>query len=488
MNIEALKAKFKNDPRIFQIADKLSFGQTQRICLDGLTGSSKEWIMDAVFNHPTSSKLNFLVILNDQEEAAYFHNTLENITNDALNLLYFPASFKVKRNYKLLNSSHVMLRTEALTKLSAASARNIIVTYPEALFEKVVLAKELASNIISIKQAETLDLNGVMELFVMLGFERTDFVYEPGQFALRGGILDIYSFGNEKPYRIELFGNEVDSIRIFDPESQLSERRLLSVNIIPNVDTQFEGGDKVSMLEFLPENTVVCCNDWSFTKERLEQEVESLGIFLEYHADDAKTAMEDEDAMEKKNVTLEDFLTLDTFEKQIFDRHQLNFHGSFAGLPDNDPSIVCIHFETKPQPSFNRNFNLLIADLKNWEKQGYTIYIFAEQAKQLERLYTIFRDLNTEINFVPVPIAIHEGFIDTDLKQVCYTDHQIFQRYHKFKVKQAFSKNKALTLKTLRELQPGDYVTHIDHGVGIYSGLQKVDINGKNAGSRAPAL
>ena len=203
----------------------------------------------------------------------------------ALDIFYFPSSFKNKKNYRLLNSSHVMLRTEALTKIAAAGNlginKKIIITYPEALFEKVVLSKTLSANIISIKQGDTIDVNSISEKFVDYGFERTDFVYEPGQFAVRGGILDIYSFGNEKPYRIELFGNEVDSIRIFDPETQLSERKLLQVNIIPNVETQFETGEKVSLLEFLPENTVVWTEDWQFIKEKIEQQEEDLELFLE---------------------------------------------------------------------------------------------------------------------------------------------------------------------------------------------------------------
>ena len=201
----------------------------------------------------------------------------------ALDIFYFPSSFKNKKNYRLLNSSHVMLRTEALTKIAAPAWHNkkILITYPEALFEKVVLPKTLSANIISIKQGETLDVNNILAKFVDYGFERTDFVYEPGQFAVRGGILDIYSFGNEKPYRIELFGNEVDSIRIFDPETQLSERKLLQVNIIPNVETQFESGEKVSLLEFLPENTVVWTEDWQFIKEKIEQQEEDLELFLE---------------------------------------------------------------------------------------------------------------------------------------------------------------------------------------------------------------
>lgn len=503
MNLDLLKALYLKDPRIFQLADKLSYAKPQQIFLEGLNGSSKEWLVHALFQTASASQINHLVVMNDQEEAAYFHNTLEALTDNALNLFYFPSSFKNKKNYRLLNSSHVMLRTEGLTKLAAMPNHNLIITYPEALFEKVVLAKALSSNIISIKQAETIDVNGLLELFVMLGFSRSDFVYEPGQFALRGGILDIYSFGNEKPYRVELFGNEVDSIRLFDPETQLSEKRLLSVNIIPNVDTQFESGEKVSLLEFLPENTAVWCNDWQFVKEILAAEEDNLDIYLAVQegnkelAKNSKQKIKDEEGEEifsKNEVTWDNFLRTKEVEKQIANKHQVNFSNKFAQV-NSELSIVkatsdilpptihhspfTFHFSTKPQPSFNRNFNLLIADLKSWEAQKFTIYLFSDQARQLERLYSIFKDLSTEINFVPVPIAIHGGFIDQDLKAVCYTDHQIFQRYHKYRVKQAFSKNKALTLKTLRDLQPGDYVTHIDHGVGIFSGLQKVEVGGK---------
>ncbi len=210
------------------------------------------------------------MVCEDAEKAAYLHNSLENLTN-ALNIYFFPSSFKNRKNFRLLNPSHVMLRTEALTRFAAQSQgrAGMLITYPEALFEKVVLPNTLSGNIIYLKSGDTLDLNGLMDQLVGYGFDRTDFVYEPGQFALRGGILDIYSFGNEKPYRIELFGNDVDSIRIFDPESQLSERKLLQVTIIPNVDTQFDSADKISLFDFLPENTVVWMQDWSFTKEKL---------------------------------------------------------------------------------------------------------------------------------------------------------------------------------------------------------------------------
>ncbi len=482
MNFDALKHIYRADPRIFQIADRLSFAIPQRITLQNLQGSSQAFTIAAVFDHPDSASLNHLIVMDDAEDAAYLHNSLESIT-DALDLFYFPSSFKNNKNFALLNSSHVMLRTEALTKIAAGGNRKIIVTYPEALFEKVVIPNTLSGNIISIRQNENLQVDGILELLVMLGFTRTDFVYEPGQFAMRGGILDIYSFGNEKPYRIELFGNEVDSIRIFDPESQLSERRLMSVNIIPNVATQFEAEEKTNLLSFLPENTALWMNDWHFIEEKLQQEEENLGIFLDYVRDNPgithSLADEDEDKpLVQQLLRKEDFATAADIGVLASRMHQISFDGRFTNAGKSTESTI-LHFNTKPQPSFNRNFSLLIADLKQWEQLGYGIFLFAEQAKQLERLYNIFADLSTEIKFTPIAQSIHEGFVDQDLKLVCYTDHQIFQRYHKYRVKQAFSKSKAITLKTLRDLQPGDYVTHIDHGVGIFSGLQKIEVSGK---------
>lgn len=474
MNLGTLLEQYQNDPRLFQLADRLSFADPQRIYLKNLQGSSAEFVVSTVFKHPSSQQLNHLLVLNDPEEAAYFHNTLESLT-EALDLFYFPASFKNRRNFKVLNSSHVMLRTETLTRLSAGGNKKMIVTYPEALFEKVVLPKTLSSNIISIKTNDTINPESLMELFVMYGFERTDFVYEPGQFAVRGGILDIYSFGNEKPYRVELFGNEVDSIRIFDPETQLSERKLLQVNIIPNVETQFTTDEKISLAEFLPENTVVWLKDLDVVKEKLQQQEEDLSGFIAMLQDGYKMQMPDDEDQAKvlKDVRPEDFVTMASMMEGLEQRHIVEF-----GLKPYLANFE-IEFNTRPQPSFNRQFDLLIRDLKAHESAGFNIYIFAEQAKQLERLNSIFSDLNTEIRFVPVVTGIHEGFIDADLKAVCYTDHQLFQRYHKYKVKQAYNKNKALTLKTLRDLQPGDFVTHIDHGVGRYSGLQKLEVNGR---------
>lgn len=472
MNLTVLMDKYVHDPRIQAITDRIGMPSPKPLKLTQLYGSASQFVVAATYAHPRAAGMNHLVILNDAEEAAYFHNTLENLTK-AIDLFYFPSSFKNRKNYRLLNSSHVMLRTEALTRFSHEGNKRIMVTYPEALFEKVVLPATLSKHIIRIKTNDTLDVNSLMEQFVGYGFERTDFVYQPGQFAMRGGILDIYSFGNDKPYRVELFGNDVDSIRIFDPETQLSERKMLQVTIIPNVETQFEDGEKISMLNYLPENTMVWIRDRQFFHDSLVNQEEDLALFFERNQE--SPVSESEEGEEKLQVRASDFETADNLMRQLQQRILIEMGGQAQNqLKEEERS-----FHTREQPAFNRKFDMLINDLKVHDKRLYSVFLFAENPKQLERLHSIFTDLKAEIQFTPVPTAIHEGFIDEDLKVVCYTDHQIFQRYHKYKVKQAYNKNKALTLRALRELQPGDYVVHIDHGIGVFSGLQKIESNGR---------
>jgi transcription-repair coupling factor (superfamily II helicase) len=468
MSNEVLLKQYEHSSRLFQLADRLTLSQPQQIILKNLQGSSSAFVIAAIFKMTVSSQLNHVVILEDAETAAYFHNSLESLTG-ALDIFYFPSSFKNSKTWQELNSSHVMLRTEALTRWSGGGNKKIIVTYPEALFEKVVLPETLAENMIRLKSGEIIQPVELMETLVRYGFERTDFVYEPGQFALRGGILDIYSFGNEKPYRVELFGNEVDSIRLFDPESQLSERRLTHVNIIPNIETNFSNERKVSLFEFLPENTVVWMHDQRFIREKIAILENDLEAFLAI-GNSKEAGNKDEST--PKNISSKDFISSDLIEEVSKNRHLVEF-GS-----NQRPEAFTIEFHTRSQPAFNRRFERLIENLENWESKKFEIYLFADNPKQLERLHTIFEDLKSGIRFTPVPTSIHEGFIDEDLKVVCYTDHEIFQRYHKYKIKQAYNKSKAITLRTLRELQPGDYVTHIDHGVGVFSGLQKIDVNG----------
>jgi transcription-repair coupling factor (superfamily II helicase) len=470
MNLQVLQGLYQNDIRLKQIAAGISLPDTKiRACLDNLRGSSINFIGTAIWQ---MSDANHVFILNDKEEAAYFHNDLEHLTN-ALDICFFPDSFKRSGNFSELNSSHVMLRTEALTKFSSKTVhKKILVTYPEALFEKVVNPSTLSGNMISIKVSETIDVDGLLEKFVSIGFKREDFVYEPGQFAIRGGILDIYSFGNEHPYRIELFGNEVDSIRIFNPETQLSERKLLQVSIIPNIETKFDSEDKISLLDYLPENTVIWAKDFDFTIGRLGK----LNDDLPEKIDKGRVAVDREEDW-LKEFNRDDFEDAEGVKNQLKHRHLIEWYNHSLERITGDEATI-FKFATDEQPVFNRQFNMLIGDLQKRSAENYTSYIFAENPKQLERLRSIFEDLEAQIIFVPIPTAISKGFIDHEKKVVCYTDHQIFQRYHKYNVKQAYTKGKALTLRALRELQPGDYVTHMDHGVGLYSGLQKIEVNG----------
>lgn len=471
MNLQVLQGLYQNDIRIKQIAAGISLPEPRiRVALTNLRGSSINFIGTAVWQ---LSDANHVFILNDREEAAYFHNDLEHLTG-ALDICYFPDSFKKAGSYNELNSSHVMLRTEALTKFSKKEThKKVLVTYPEALFEKVVNPNTLSGNMISIKVGENLKIDELLQGFVKLGFRKEDFVYEPGQFAMRGGILDIYSFGNEHPYRIELFGNEVDSIRIFNPETQLSERKLLQVSIIPNVETRFETTEKISLLDYLPGNTVIWAKDFDFTLGRLGKMEAELPEVIEL----SDVAIDHEESWVKR-LTKDDFETTEEWLSKLRQRNLIEWYNNSLPKLTGDEITAMLQFATDEQPVFNRQFNLLIEDLQKRISQKYEAFIFAENPKQTERLRSIFEDLNVHINFVPIPRAISNGFIDHEKKILCYTDHQIFQRYHKYNVKQAYTRGKAITMRALRELQPGDFVTHIDHGVGMYSGLQKIDVNG----------
>lgn len=490
MNLQVLLGLYHNDIRLKSLAAGLSLPDPLlRAYLDGLRGSSVAFVAAAVWH---LSDANHVIVLNDKEEAAYFHNDLEHLTA-ALDIHYFPDSFKKTAQFGELNSSHLMLRTEALSKFNGginptasggtgAVRKKALITYPEALFEKVVNPKSLSRNMISIKVGENLKPDKLMEQFVSLGFKREDFVYEPGQFAMRGGILDIYSFGNEHPYRIELFGNEVDSIRLFNPETQLSERKLLQVSILPNIETKFEAGEKISLLEYLPLNTVFWFKDFNYAFGKIGQLSDEMPDTIALGTTDL-----DHEETAIKELTKADFETPERWLENIRKRHLIEwFNHSLEKHVVNSPSgngasaetPITIQFATDEQPVFNRQFNLLIQDLKTRSAKNITPYIFAEQTKQLERLRSIFEDIQADISFVPIPVSISKGFVDHDHNILCYTDHQIFQRYHKYQVKQAYTKGKAITLKALRDLQQGDYVTHIDHGVGVYSGLQKIEVNG----------
>jgi transcription-repair coupling factor (superfamily II helicase) len=469
MNLQHLKDLYATHPVLFRKGAESVFAQ-QKISLRNAYGSSMAFVFSTVFEH---TNLNHIVVLNNKDEAAYFHNDIEHIT-DALDICFFPDSYKKIGAFQELNSSHLMLRGEALMKWNTTKElhKKVLVTYPEALFEKVVNETSFSKNSLLIKVSDTIDLDFVAEFLVPLGFTKEDFAFEPGQFAIRGGILDIYSFGNDKPYRIELFGNEVDTIRIFDPETQLSERKLVSVQIIPNVETSFETQDKVSLLNYVPDNTVFWFSDIEFCKERIIKLQQTLSDSIQVSTvsiDDANNVV--------KELQREDFENIADWLRKLELKNIVEFGGnSIEHVLREKPAEAVLN--TIEQPAFNRNFDMLLADLKQKQLEGYEIFICAENAKQLERLRHIFEEMQSDVVFTPLNIGISKGFVDHSVKVAVYTDHQIFQRYHKYRIKQAFSKGKAITMRSLKELVPGDFVVHIDHGVGRYSGLQKIEVNG----------
>ena len=474
MNLDTLLNVFRDDDRLKELADRITMPGKRLFSLEGLSGASAALVAGALWSRLDE---NHVFIFRDKEEAAYFQNDLENILH-ALDIFYFPDSFKKAGFFDALNGSHLMLRTEALLKFAEAHAsKKILVTYPEAIFEKVVPPAEFSASMIRLKSGEELQTDVLLDQLIGAGFERNDFVYEPGQFAMRGGILDIYSFGNDKPYRVELFGNEIDSIRIFDPETQLSERRLVQVTLIPNMSLKREQGARTSLFEFLPENTIWWVDDQQFLLDTLVSLEEKLSHFFSTKGQQVTLTRESVSGEEEKEVALssEDFNTAAQVKTWLTKRKVIEFAAVQKKASGAEKEF---RFNTAPQPVFNRRFELLIEDLKKYNAEKYGLFIFSENPKQLGRLSAIFEDLRADIPFFQVPTALSQGFIDHDHRIVCYTDHQIFQRYHKYRVKQAYNKNKALTLKTLRELQPGDFVTHIDHGVGVFSGLEKIETNG----------
>lgn len=407
-----------------------------------------------------------LFIASDKEEAAYIQNNLAGLF-DKKPIWFFPDSFKRPMYFEELDSANVLQRTEAINRITGFSnAGEIIVTYPEALFEKVVSPRVLEKTRIEIVMNESLDVAFLVEMLVDYGFDRVDFVFEPGQFSIRGGIIDIFSYGNDWPYRVELFDEEVESIRTFDPTTQLSKLKIAKVSIIPNVNTRFSKDQKVSVFSVLPKDTVIWIRDLQILLDKLQMCFEKTERFAQTISsiDESElAALFRERAFILQDQVLE--------EIRAFPVLMMKKHQAFA----IDHEIV---FNSKPQPSFNRNFEILIANLLDNEKQGIDNYIFTDNVKQIERFYAIFEDLEAKVIFHPIAKAISQGFKDHDLKVACYTDHQIFDRFHRYRLKSGFTKDLALNLRMLRELTPGDFVTHIDHGIGKYSGLEKINISG----------
>lgn len=468
MNLEQLLGQYTTDSRTQKIVQQLKQENGSALQVKGLVGAQTAFVLKAT--HQLAEQ-PFLVVATDKEQAAYWQNDLDALHGKRHSALFFPDSYRRPMGFDKLDRTNILQRTETVSKLVGhPNANPIIVTYPEALFEKVVAPSNLKNAAIEIKVGTELDVKFLVEILVEYGFARVDFVYEPGQFSVRGGIIDIYSYGNEHPYRVELFDVEVESIRTFDPTSQLSTKRIAFVTIVPNVNTQFEAKEKVSLLEVLPQNTSIWIADMQMLLDKLQLCFEK------------SREMQDqlEELTTKSRVEETTLLREGAF---LFPREIMQALPSYHVLElSNDhfqenPQVF--NYLSSPQPNFNKNFKLLIDNLNQNISKQYTNYIFAENPKQIERFYSIFEDMEVNVQWHPIPQALHQGFIDPSLKVAVYTDHQIFERYHRSRMRQGFDKNTALKIKALSELKPGDYVTHIDHGVGRYGGLEKIELQGK---------
>jgi transcription-repair coupling factor (superfamily II helicase) len=427
------------------------------IAITGLVGSSISLVIANVFK---SSDLPFLLIFNDKEDAAYHLNDLENLLGDE-NVLFYPGSYRRPYQIEETDNANVLLRSEVLNRINSRKKPALIITYPEALFEKVITRKELEKNTLKISVGDHLSIDFVNEVLFEYHFKRTDFVTEPGEFSVRGGILDVFSFSNDEPYRIEFFGDEIDSIRSFDVETQLSLEQLKKITIIPNVDATATLVSRLSFLEYIASKTVI------FLKN---QELLSAGIDKLFKK--ASTAYLDVSGEVKISEPAELFCSSAMLRKQLAKFTTVTF-----GANSETSSL---QFKTQPQPSFNKQFNLLIENLNTNTADGYKNYIFCSSEQQAKRFHDIFEDADQKVaQYETIVFPLFQGFIDYENRNVCYTDHQIFERYHKFQLKNGYAKKQAITLKELTNLEVGDYVTHIDHGIGKFGGLQKIDVEGK---------
>lgn len=430
--------------------------------MKGLVGSSLSFAISETFKLAESP---FLLILNDKEEAAYHLNDLEQLIGEK-DVLFYPGSYRRPYQIEETDNANVLLRAEVLNRINSRKKPAVIVTYPDALFEKVVTRKELDKNTQKLKLGDEISLDFLNEVLFEYQFKRVDFVTEPGEFSVRGGIVDVFSFSHDEPYRIEFFGDEVDSIRTFDVETQLSTDKVNKITIIPNVENKFTEEVRESFLKYISSKTVVFAKNPALIYDRIDS------FFEKAKESFAKLSQEIRHA-EPKELFLDSAL----LKAQLQDYLCVEIGVSGETLKQVEGDEIVFH--TKPQPAFNKKFDLLIENLNKNRDAGYSNYIFCSTEQQAKRFHDIFEEVDQTVHYQTVIFPLYKGFIDEDLKLVCYTDHQIFERYHKFHLKNGYAKKQAITLKELNKLEIGDYVTHIDHGIGKFGGLQKIDVEGK---------
>ena len=457
MGITELQSMYAGHPNLSGLASILDKKEEVRtVFLDGMHGSCASLFASAFVKERPGV---YVFILDDLEEAGYFYHDMVQVNGEG-HTLFFPSSYRRAFKYGQKDAANEILRTEVLGMLERKEPV-AVVTYPEALAEKVVSRKTLNERTLTLEVGRHVATGKIMEELSGYGFERVDYVYEPGQFALRGSILDVYSFASEYPYRIDFFGDEVDSIRTFEVETQLSKEKKTSVNIVPELSSAAEGD--VCFLDFIPEESVLWVKDLAWVKERIQtvhDEVLSPQALVAYEGEQTELA-----GLERKLVDGAEFTV------RALDFRRIDFGHKASGTPQ-----ASLRFETSVQPVFHKNFDLVSSALTDYQLRGYSIYICSDSMKQTDRLKNIFKERGDDIRFEPVDRTLHEGFIDHTLHSCILTDHQIFDRFHKYSLRsdKARSGKVALSLKELNLFEPGDYVVHIDHGIGKFAGLVRI--------------
>ena len=462
---QAISNRYQESAKIQQISAKIEQGQSH-FQISNLVGSSLSFVISETFK---KLEKPFMIILNDKEEAAYYLNDIERLLGDK-KVLFYPGSYRRPYQIEETDNANILLRSEVLNYINAKKKPAVIVTYPDALFEKVMTKRELEQTTFKISVGEHLSLDFMNESLFEFEFNRVDFVTEPGEFSVRGGIIDVFSFSNNSPYRIEFFGDEVDSIRTFDIETQLSEKKINRASIMPNIANKAlqnplssdQDRNCESFLTYISSKTVVFVKDSELLYERLD--------FLFEKA---------RDAFLKLSKAIKHAQPSDLFCDGTFLKNELSAFTTISSGTSPSVDLENVQFNSKPQPSFNKQFDLLINNLDQYHKKGFTNYIFCANTQQAKRFHDIFDDLDNKVHYQTIVFPLYQGFIDVDEKIACYTDHQIFERYHKFRLKNGYAKKRSVTLKELNQLGIGDYVIHIDHGIGKFGGLQKIDVEGK---------
>ena len=489
MNIQDIQKLYGVLPQGNALIKTMGEKSVRTIFLQGLLASATPMFFASIVKRWQKT---LLFVLNDNDEAGYFYNDLktiampDNANEQTAEVLFFPSSYRRAVKYGQRDAGNEILRTEVLSRLSVINEEKTIsslplciVTEPSALAELVVAKHKLDEHTLSMCVGKAIDLTETEKTLRSYGFQQVDYVYEPGQFAVRGSILDVYSFSSELPYRIDFFGNDVDTIRTFEVETQLSKDKKEKVEIVPELATLSE--EKIPFLQFLPKESVLVMKDLLYIHDTIER------IYNEGFTAQALTEqLEGRTEVEQNELRKQLQANLQLVTAQQFADDALNFKRIEFGTKHTNEEAI-IHFNISPQPLFHKNFELLTQSLKDYLLQGYKLYILADSEKQTARLRDIFnsKEINSEaettsvadsIPFIPVNRTIHEGFVDNDLKVCFFTDHQIFDRFHKYSLKsdKARQGKMALTMKELQEMEPGDFLVHVDFGIGKFAGLVRV--------------